>query len=180
VNVNFLDEYYGSVFIKGVQNFPLLPNFEIAIQPIDWVSMIKKNSDYSCVVYTERKPTIHPLFFQARHEKNNKTTKTKTDDIGPFNEAWFFLIYVEPSNDYPYYYCKSPEELIGLFDLIYTEGLIKGVDPRKLTFTLIDYIVTHELVHIKHKGHSKDFYKEIAKYISEWKMLDDKLCGMKL
>ncbi len=58
--------------------------------------------------------------------------------------------------------------------------VIINFDAVKLPFTLIDYIVVHELVHIKHRDHSKDFYKEIAKFIPEWKVLDDKLCGMKL
>ena len=58
--------------------------------------------------------------------------------------------------------------------------VIINFDAVKLPFTLIDYIVVHELIHIKHKDHSKDFYKEIAKFILDWKVLDDKLCGMKL
>ena len=58
--------------------------------------------------------------------------------------------------------------------------IIINFDAVKLPFTLIDYIVVHEMAHIKHKHHSKDFYKEIAKFIPEWKALDDKLCGMKL
>jgi len=58
--------------------------------------------------------------------------------------------------------------------------VIINFDAVKLPFTLIDYIVVHELIHIKHKHHSKEFYKEIAKFIPEWKLLDEKLCGMKL
>ncbi len=58
--------------------------------------------------------------------------------------------------------------------------IIINHDAVKLPFTLIDYIVVHELVHIKHKDHSKEFYKEVAKYIPEWALLDEKLCGMKL
>ena len=58
--------------------------------------------------------------------------------------------------------------------------IIINFDAVKLPFTLIDYIVVHELVHVKHKDHSKEFYKEIAKFIPEWKELDDKLNGMKL
>ncbi|WP_457552050.1 M48 family metallopeptidase [Desulfobacula sp.] len=58
--------------------------------------------------------------------------------------------------------------------------VIINFDAVKLPFTLIDYIVVHELVHIKHRDHSKEFYKEIAKFIPEWKLLDEKLCGMKL
>jgi hypothetical protein len=58
--------------------------------------------------------------------------------------------------------------------------MIINFDAVKLPFTLIDCLLVHELVHIKHKHHSKDFYKEIAKYIPDWKALDDRLCGMKL
>ncbi|MDA3788829.1 MAG: hypothetical protein PF503_10095 [Desulfobacula sp.] len=29
-------------------------------------------------------------------------------------------------------------------------------------------------------NHSKDFFKELGKFIPEWKALDDMLCGMKL
>jgi len=58
--------------------------------------------------------------------------------------------------------------------------VIINFDAVKLPFTLIDYVVVHELVHIKHKHHSKEFYKELAKFIPEWQALDDNLCGMKL
>ncbi|MBR3868124.1 MAG: M48 family metallopeptidase [Clostridia bacterium] len=33
----------------------------------------------------------------------------------------------------------------------------------------IDYVILHELVHIKHKNHSKDFYKLIEKYMPDYK-----------
>ncbi|HBL84850.1 MAG TPA: M48 family peptidase [Clostridiales bacterium] len=33
----------------------------------------------------------------------------------------------------------------------------------------IDYVIVHELVHIKHKNHSKEFYREIEKYMPEYK-----------
>jgi len=58
--------------------------------------------------------------------------------------------------------------------------IIINFDVVKLPFTLIDYIVVHELTHIKHKNHSKDFYKEVAKYIPAWSELDERLGSMKL
>jgi predicted metal-dependent hydrolase len=36
------------------------------------------------------------------------------------------------------------------------------------------------MAHIKHKHHSKEFDKEVAKFIPDWKNLDEMLCGMKL
>lgn len=50
----------------------------------------------------------------------------------------------------------------------------------KLPYSLIEYLVVHELVHTKIKSHSKEFWAELSKYISNWKELDSKMYGMKL
>ncbi|MEG1591912.1 M48 family metallopeptidase [Chryseobacterium sp.] len=50
----------------------------------------------------------------------------------------------------------------------------------KLPFSLIEYLVVHELVHTKIKSHSKEFWAELSKHISNWKELDTKMYGMKL
>jgi predicted metal-dependent hydrolase len=50
----------------------------------------------------------------------------------------------------------------------------------KLPFTLIDYVIVHELSHIKYKDHSKAFWNTVEKYIPDYKELDDKMVGMKL
>ncbi len=50
----------------------------------------------------------------------------------------------------------------------------------KLPYSLIEYLVIHELVHTKVKSHSKEFWAELSKYISNWKELDSRMYGMKL
>jgi predicted metal-dependent hydrolase len=50
----------------------------------------------------------------------------------------------------------------------------------KLPYSLIEYLVVHELVHTKVKSHSKEFWAELSKYISNWKELDSRMYGMKL
>lgn len=62
----------------------------------------------------------------------------------------------------------------------HTNEIIINSDAIKLPFTAIDYIIVHELAHIKHKHHSTEFDKEVAKFIPDWKNLDEMLCGMKL
>ena len=64
--------------------------------------------------------------------------------------------------------CSNADEIIINFDAV------------KLPFTLIDYILVHELCHIKHKDHSKDFYQELGKFMPDWRELDKRLGGMKL
>lgn len=41
----------------------------------------------------------------------------------------------------------------------------------------IDYVVVHELAHIVHKNHSKDFYKLIEKYLPDYKLRERLLKG---
>lgn len=59
-------------------------------------------------------------------------------------------------------------------------NIIINVDAIKLPFSLIDYLIVHELVHTKIKSHSKEFWAELSKHIPDWKELDAKMYGMKL
>ncbi len=58
--------------------------------------------------------------------------------------------------------------------------IIINYNAIKLPFSLIEYLVIHELVHTKIKSHSKEFWAELSKHISNWKELDAKMYGMKL
>lgn len=59
-------------------------------------------------------------------------------------------------------------------------NIIINTEAIKLAFSLIDYLIVHELVHTKIKSHSKEFWAEVSKYIGNWKELDEKMYGMKL
>lgn len=59
-------------------------------------------------------------------------------------------------------------------------NIIINLDAIKLPFSLIDYLIVHELVHTKIKNHSKEFWAELSKYLTNWKELDEKMYGMKL
>jgi len=41
-------------------------------------------------------------------------------------------------------------------------------DVMKLSSSLIEYIIVHELAHIAYKNHSKDFWKLVKKYMSDY------------
>ena len=58
--------------------------------------------------------------------------------------------------------------------------IIINYNAIKLPFSLIEYLVVHELVHTKIKSHSKEFWAELSKHIINWKELDEKMYGMKL
>lgn len=59
-------------------------------------------------------------------------------------------------------------------------NIIINVDAVKLPYSLIDYLIVHELVHTKIKNHSKEFWAEVSKHTPNWKELDEKMWGMKL
>jgi predicted metal-dependent hydrolase len=61
-----------------------------------------------------------------------------------------------------------------------SNNILINIDAIKLPFSLIDYLIVHELVHTKIKNHSKEFWAELSKYIPNWKELDEKMYGMKL
>jgi len=57
-------------------------------------------------------------------------------------------------------------------------NIILNLEAMKLPFTLIDYLIVHDLCHTKVKNHTKEFWAEISKHISNWKKLDTKMAGM--
>ncbi|MGY3214039.1 M48 family metallopeptidase [Mucilaginibacter sp. HD30] len=61
-----------------------------------------------------------------------------------------------------------------------TNNIIINIDTVKLPFSLIDYVIVHELVHTKIKNHSKEYWAEVSKYIGNWKELDEKIYGLQL
>lgn len=59
-------------------------------------------------------------------------------------------------------------------------NIIINTQAIKLPFTLIDYLLVHELVHTKVKNHSKAFWNELGKHLVNWQELDEKMYGMRL
>jgi len=61
-----------------------------------------------------------------------------------------------------------------------SNNIVINTEAIKLPFSLIDYLIVHELCHVKYKNHSKAFWNEVGKYIKNWRELDEKMMGMKL
>lgn len=52
-----------------------------------------------------------------------------------------------------------------------------GIDLVTLSRDLVDYIVVHELAHIEHKDHSPAFWGLVERYLSNAKVLHERLGG---
>lgn len=61
-----------------------------------------------------------------------------------------------------------------------TNNIILNINAIKLPYTLIDYLIVHELCHTKVKNHSKEFWAELSKHLPNWKMLDEQIGRMGL
>lgn len=49
----------------------------------------------------------------------------------------------------------------------------------KLPFSLIDYLIIHELCHTKVKDHSKQFWAELSVHVPNWKELNERVEGVR-
>jgi len=47
----------------------------------------------------------------------------------------------------------------------------------KLPMSCIEYVVVHELAHIAHKNHSKDFWKLVKQHLDDYKVKEQKIRG---
>ena len=45
----------------------------------------------------------------------------------------------------------------------------------RLPMHLVEYVVVHELAHIKHKNHSRDFWSFVEKYLPDYKLRESKI-----
>lgn len=59
-------------------------------------------------------------------------------------------------------------------------NIVINTEAVKLQYSLIDYLIVHELCHVRHKDHSKAFWAEVGKYLRNWKELDERMMGMRM
>jgi predicted metal-dependent hydrolase len=55
-----------------------------------------------------------------------------------------------------------------------------NTEAVKLPYSLIDYLVVHELVHTRIKNHSSAFWAELSKHVRNWRLLDKRMAEMKM
>jgi predicted metal-dependent hydrolase len=57
--------------------------------------------------------------------------------------------------------------------------IIINVQAAKLPYSLIDYLIIHELCHTKVKNHSKSFWALLSKHEPKWRELDERISSLK-
>ena len=57
--------------------------------------------------------------------------------------------------------------------------IIINTHAVQLPISLIDYIIVHELCHLEHRNHTKDFRREVRKYMPNCEEMADRISGLK-
>lgn len=139
-----------------------------------YVNIIKEEtaSDIS-INFTHSKFHITtPLKFSEIeiHNAIEKFYKQKAiDKIIPLTKKWAKIMEVSPEHISFRYSknrwgsCSSTNRISFNFHLI------------KLSSSLIEYVVIHELSHILHQNHSKDFWKLIHNHLPDYKVKEEKI-----
>ena len=137
------------------------------------------------------------LYGRSHRLKLEKHTKKRTNLT--FKEEEFILYYSDYNEEVfqkhiNHFYKKESERFIP--PLVERWSEIMGLTPNKISFRktkrqwgscsgkndlsfntmmmklphdVIQYIIVHELAHIKHKHHQKAFWQEVEKYLPEYK-----------
>ena len=56
-----------------------------------------------------------------------------------------------------------------------THRICLNLELIKVEKKHIDYVIIHEICHITHLAHNKDFYDLLTRYLPEWKQLETEL-----
>ena len=59
-------------------------------------------------------------------------------------------------------------------------NIIINTEAIQLPFSLIDYLIVHELAHTQVKNHSKEFWAKVALHLPNWKALNEQIAAVKV
>lgn len=91
------------------------------------------------------------------------------EKIIPLTKKWAKIMGVEPEHVSFRYSknrwgsCSSTNRISFNYHLV------------KLSSSLIEYVVIHELAHIEHKNHSKNFWKLVHKHLADFKVKEERI-----
>ena len=131
--------------------------------------------------------SINSICIDFTHSKFNITTPVKYRDselnsaieqfykqkamqkIVPLTKKWAKVMSVEPEHISFRYSKKRWGSCSSTNRISFNYHLVK------LSSSLIEYVVVHELAHITHKNHSKAFWRLVYKYLVDYKVKEEKI-----
>jgi len=138
-----------------------------------YVELIQENRQNIEVSFIHSKFKIYTPFEVSQRELNEKIDRFCR---GKAEEKITKLVrkYSDIMRLYPEYvgFRKSKNKWASCSE---RNRLTFNPELMKLSSSLIEYTVIHELAHIAHKNHSKEFWKLVKKFISDYTKKEEKL-----
>ena len=171
-----------SWIVEHLQGYKAQPDFEIVtgarlyyLGKSYYVEVEECDVDNVCVTF------IHSKFKIQVPLNCNQSTMHKAVDafykeraikkITPFVKKWSKLMEVQPEHiSY-----RRAEKRWGSCSP--TNRISFNYHLMKISTSLIEYVVIHELSHIKHKNHSKAFWAEVKRFLPDYKAREELIKG---
>ena len=167
INLNISKNYcnfsnLGNVFLLG-NSYPLILKLSSKNSVMFDISKIEANF----IIYTKN--------LQQEYVKQVFTKWCKTYFLNFFN-ARLQQLYTKmfSNNNFPLVKIKAMKSMWG--NCNFARRIITlNLYLSKVPIECIDYVIIHELVHLSHPNHSKDFYNQLSKFMPDWKNKKNKL-----
>jgi predicted metal-dependent hydrolase len=139
-----------------------------------YVNVLKDNTiDDICISFTHSKFNIATPLVYTKEQLNTAIEdfyrQKANEKIIPLSRKWSKLMDVCPEYISFRYSKKRWGSCSPTNRISFNYHLIK------LSSSMIEYVVVHELAHIKYKNHSKEFWKFVYKYIPDYKVKEEKI-----
>ena len=139
-----------------------------------YVEMIKNETAETITIdFTHSKFHITTPIKYSDTELNNAIENfykhKATEKIIPLTKKWAKIMDVVPEHISFRYSKKRWGSCSSTNRISYNYHLVK------LSSSLIEYVVVHELAHITFENHSKDFWKLVHKHLPDYKVKEDKI-----
>ena len=139
-----------------------------------YVEMFQENSaDTITINFTHSKfHIITPPKYKVsglNEEIENFYKQKAIEKITPLTKKWAKIMDVEPEHISFRYSKKRWGSCSSTNRISFNYHLVK------LSSSLIEYVVIHELSHITFENHSKDFWKLVHKYLPDYKIKEEKI-----
>lgn len=138
-----------------------------------YIQMMVNNTDTITINFTHSKfyisTPIQYLEIELQNAIENFYKQKAIQKILPMVEKWSKLMEVTPNKVSFRYAKKRWGSCSGVNRISFNYHLVK------LSSSLIEYVVVHELAHIKHHNHSKDFWNFVQKHLGDYRAREEKI-----
>lgn len=131
--------------------------------------LLKKYLNNNREIIREKLPVVDPALQRTR-DYQKKVLMKKAKDYLPYRLEYYAKLY-----GYKYDKCRLTHANTRWGSCSSSKTISLNIGLMKLPEQLRDYVILHELAHLNHMDHSKDFWAEVATHDKNYKTHNKKL-----